>query len=484
MLYKMKTTLFTLLFIAFSWAARAQNPTIEGDIMMCPYTNGTASITNDTQYDTYQWYSKYWFTNDPYVAIDGATSASFTYDWLTYDQSLLKVVVTKNGQTFESNAIQIDSYQWSGLLIMNELQGNVHFEYNEETLESWYVMCTGAKIVQTVLEPFVTAQWYKDGQPIPGATSLTYVITEPGAYNVVAGVAVCPDATSTSQVLNVIASDDCGPSTPSPLVIQGDTALCPGTNGLAFVTNAVGYDTYQWYAKFPGETEFEIIEAATVASFTYDQETYGEAIIKVEVTKDGQTYQSNELVVDTYDIAISFGSVPSEGVTTEGPVFLVCEGDTVTFTIPGNEEDFINIQWFKDGLPIDGEYGMSYIATEPGVYHLDAAMTVCTNNILTTADNPVTISAKDGCFLGINDPQLANATKLYPNPANSVLNVLLPDNAEINNYSIIDITGKVLLNGRIDQTETSINVEYLSSGTYLVKLNGPQAQATKLFIKQ
>ncbi len=67
---------------------------------------------------------------------------------------------------------------------------------------------------------------------------------------------------------------------------------------MAFVTNAVGYDTYQWYAKFPGETEFEIIEAATVASFTYDQETYGEATIKVEVTKDGQTYQSNESVVE------------------------------------------------------------------------------------------------------------------------------------------------------------------------------------------
>ena len=61
---------------------------------------------------------------------------------------------------------------------------------------------------------------------------------------------------------------------------------------------------------------------------------------------------------------------------------------------------------------------------------------------------------------------------------------MLPENAEINNYSIIDITGKVLLNGKIDQTETSINVESLSAGTYLVKLNGPQAQATKLFIKQ
>lgn len=480
----MKTTLFTFLFLAFAWTVGAQNPTIEGDIMLCPYTDGTATITSETQYDTYQWYWKFWFTNDEYTAIEDANEASFTYDWYTYDQALLKVVVTKNGETFESNAIQIDSYNWAGLLLMNELQGNVHFEFNEETLEQRYVMCTGAKIVQTVLAPYVTAQWYKDGQPIPGATSLTYIITEPGAYNVVAGVEVCPDATSSSQVINVVASEDCGPSTPSPLVIQGDTMLCPDTNGLAFVTNAVGYDTYQWYAKFTGETEFEAIEAATVASFTYDQATYGETTIKVEVTKDGQPYTSNEIVVGTYDIAISFESEPSEGVTTEDDVYFICEDDTVTFTIPGNEEDFINIQWFKDGLPIEEANTVSYTATEPGVYHLDAAMTVCTNNILSTIDNPVTISPKEGCFLGINDPQFANATKLYPNPANSVLNVVIPEHADVTNYSIIDISGKILLTGNINQTETSINVEDLSAGTYIVKLNGPQAQAAKMFIKE
>lgn len=480
----MKSTLFTILFLAFAWTVGAQAPTIEGDIMLCPDTNGTASITNDTQYDSYQWYWKYWFLNDDYVAIDGANEASFTYDWYTYDQALLKVVVTKDGETFESNAIQIDSYNWAGLLIMNELQGNVHFEFNEETLEQRYVMCNGAKIVQTVLEPYVTAQWYKDGEPIEGATSLTYIITEPGAYYVVAGVEVCPDATTTSQVVNVVASEDCGPATPSPLVIQGDTMLCPDNNGLAFVTNAVGYDTYQWYAKFSEETEFEAIDDATVASFNYDQATYGDATIKVEVTKDGETYTSNELVIATYDIAISFDSVPSEGVTEEDSVYFICEDDSVTFTIPGNEEDFINIQWYKDGLPIENAYGMSYTATEPGVYHLDAAMTVCTNNILSTADNPVTLSPKEGCFLSVNDPEFAAMVKLYPNPVSNILNVTLPENTLLQDYSIIDLTGKTLMNGKVDASTAAINVESLSAGTYIIKLNSTQAQTVKMFIKK
>ncbi len=482
----MRTTLFSLFFLVFAWTVGAQAPVIEGDIMLCPYTNGTATITNDVEYDTYQWYSKYWFTNDEFVAIDGATEASFTYDWYTYDQSLFKVVVTKDGQTYESNEIQIDSYNWASLLILNELQGNIHFEFDEETLEQKYVMCHGAQLVQTVLEPYVTAQWYKDGLPIAGATSLTYTITEPGTYYVIAGVEVCPDATSTSPEVIVVYSDDCGPDTPSPLVIEGDTMLCPETNGLAIVTNAVSYDTYQWYVKFSGETEFEPIDGATVGSFSYDWFTYDQATLKAVVTKDGQTYESNTLLIDSYNWPpLTFGIALSEGVVPDDATFtyLICEGDTLTFTIPGEESEYINVQWYKDGLPIDGAYGITYTATEPGVYHLDAAMSVCANNIMSTANNPVTVNAKEDCFLGINDPELSNSAILYPNPASSVLTIALPENSPIQEYSILDITGKVLSNGKIDLQGTAINVESLSSGTYFVKLAGSQVQAVKMFVK-
>lgn len=480
----MKTTLFSLFFLLCAWAVGAQAPVIEGDLILCPYTNGTATITNDETYDTYQWYSKYWFTNDEYVAIEGATSSSFTYDWFTYDQSLFKVVVTKGSETYESNIIQIDSYQWSGLLILNELQGNIHFEFDEETLEQKYVMCHGAKLLQTVLEPYVTAQWYKDGVAIEGATSLTYTITEPGTYYAIAGVEVCPDATSKSPDVTVVYSENCGPDTPSPLVIQGDTALCPETNGLAFVTNAVAYDTYQWYAKFEGATEFEVIENATVASFVYAAEDYDQATLLAEVTKDGITYESNTILVERYDLApLSIDITLSEGVVTETPAYRICEGDNLTFTIEGEEEDFINIQWFKDGLPIGEANGMTYTATEPGVYHLDAALVVCTNNIMSTYETPINVLAKEDCFLGINNPELANSAKIYPNPANSILNIALPENSPIQEYSIMDVTGKLLSNGKIDLSGTAINVESLSSGTYFVKLTGSQVQAVKMFVK-
>src|SRR6478672_5674323 len=113
----MKTILLFLFTGVFAISATAQAPTISGDTMLCPNTSGTASITTDMPYDSYQWYWRYWFTSDPFVAISGADAASFTYDWFTYDQAQLKVVVTLNGQTYESNVIQIDSYAWVGLTV-------------------------------------------------------------------------------------------------------------------------------------------------------------------------------------------------------------------------------------------------------------------------------------------------------------------------------------------------------------------------------
>jgi len=114
----MKTKLLSLLLFCGFQFGFAQTPVITGDLILCPNTSGTAVITGDVTYDSYTWYAKYWFTNDDFVEITGANGASFTYDWDSYDQKLIKVVVTRNGDTFESNELQIDSYNWAGMTTM------------------------------------------------------------------------------------------------------------------------------------------------------------------------------------------------------------------------------------------------------------------------------------------------------------------------------------------------------------------------------
>ncbi len=158
----MKRILLLLFCLGSLQTALAQNPTITGDTMLCPWTDGTATITNGVTYDSYQWYFKYWFLNDPYEAISGATSASFTYDWYTYDQALFKVVAVKNGVTYESNEIQIDSYNWVGF--------NVSYPIDEETMtynpdtEGFY-LCEGATVLLSTDPFFVNIEWYKTWHP-------------------------------------------------------------------------------------------------------------------------------------------------------------------------------------------------------------------------------------------------------------------------------------------------------------------------------
>ncbi len=204
----MKTKLSFFCAAFFCCTAWPQAPTITGDLLLCPNTDGTASITNSQVYDSYTWYWRYWFTSDPYVAIPGANGPSFTYDWMTYDQAQLKVVVTLGGNTYESNVIQIDSYAWVGLTTGFENTPNVSIDNNNGNV----LLCQGTGFTLQTYLPYDIVQWYKDGLPIPGATSMELHITEPGSYYVVAAPSFCPDSTSSTEGLPTVVEidTDCG----------------------------------------------------------------------------------------------------------------------------------------------------------------------------------------------------------------------------------------------------------------------------------
>jgi hypothetical protein len=71
--------------------------------------------------------------------------------------------------------------------------------------------------------------------------------------------------------------------------------------------------------------------------------------------------------------------------------------------------------------------------------------------------------------------------KLYPNPVLSVLNVTADSNFISQPYNIVDGLGRVVLNGKINNIETAINVEQLSKGIYYLKVSDKIARK---FIKE
>jgi surface protein len=74
-----------------------------------------------------------------------------------------------------------------------------------------------------------------------------------------------------------------------------------------------------------------------------------------------------------------------------------------------------------------------------------------------------------------------NSLKLFPNPVVNILNLKTDNNIINQPYTIIDGLGRVVLNGKLNDVESTINVEQLSKGIYYLKLSGNNARK---FIKE
>lgn len=106
-------------------------------------------------------------------------------------------------------------------------------------------------------------------------------------------------------------------------------------------------------------------------------------------------------------------------------------------------------------------------------YDANSTTTERTANITVSVSGltPVVVQViQDGSSVGIPETS-ANSIRLFPNPAKDVLRISLdnvsPDNARI---SLIDLTGKILLDQPASGNETSLKVGDLPRGLYFVKI--------------
>jgi hypothetical protein len=470
----MKKNLLTAILFFTSLGALAQQPVIAGDVMLCPESTGTAYVTNDVDFDTYQWHVDFY----PYGTFDpvpGATGDSFTYDTYNYTMAKIKVVTTLNGDTSESNVLTIDSMVFLPISYSTVYEGDAYYDANQGA----YVLCEGDAIIQTVNNPYNNVQWFNNNQPINGATNQQFTITSPGVYYAVASPQSCPDYEQTTLTINVVA---CTQDEPVP-VIEGDVMLCPHTNGAATVITDLDYDSYQWYADYYPYGEFELIDGATQADFTYDWDTYDQAKLKVVVTLNGETYESNIIQIDSHQwTSMTVSSQVTQQVlwNSETETWLLCEGSGFVQTV--NSPYTENIQWYKDGVLIDGATQSTYTITTEGVYTVVASPAVCPQEENSAESTPIVVTMQD-CNMG-TEPSLANVNfMVYPNPVLNKLNILMPNGTSLSEFTIFDLTGKALLQGKPDTHTPEIDVITLENGIYILQLKGDTIIASLLFSK-
>ncbi len=71
--------------------------------------------------------------------------------------------------------------------------------------------------------------------------------------------------------------------------------------------------------------------------------------------------------------------------------------------------------------------------------------------------------------------------EVYPNPTNSILNLISKEEILGSKYIICDVIGKIILEGTIESSKMQIDLNFLSIGTYFLSLKANMNYSVKLY---
>ena len=84
--------------------------------------------------------------------------------------------------------------------------------------------------------------------------------------------------------------------------------------------------------------------------------------------------------------------------------------------------------------------------------------------------------------MGLNDLSNSNFVTVYPNPVKNTLNIKLKDQIQAD-ASLFDMNGRLVLEQKIQSLSTSLHIETLNSGIYVLKIRTPDGFASKRITK-
>ncbi|HET7436081.1 MAG TPA: IPT/TIG domain-containing protein [Thermoanaerobaculia bacterium] len=190
-------------------------------------------------------------------------------------------------------------------------------------------------------------QWYRDGQPILGATADTFTATTAGDYSVAVTLLGCegPSSESVTVTINPL------PTTPSIGAAVNDTGsndkACPAQALTLTASASANAETYAWYK--------DNVLIAGETNATYDATSAGTYSVE-GVNSCGAGPRSADYIVQD--------PTPAKPSLTPGGPLAFCEGGSVTLT----SDNATGIQWYRDNAELTGETAQTLLVTTSGSY--------------------------------------------------------------------------------------------------------------------
>jgi hypothetical protein len=171
----------------------------------------------------------------------------------------------------------------------------------------------------------------------------------------------------------------------------------------------------------------------------------------------------------------------------------ICGGNSITLTATGTNIEGLNpyYAWQLNGQPYNaggqgdpgGQSGpiITVIPLNNGdVYSCVLYDGTGCHSSEGATSNDVTITVQNPCTLSVDD-FVTSDFRIFPNPADDVLTV--SSRNIISTLSIYDILGQELIKSKIDANKSTIDISFLSKGTYFMKIVSKEVSKTIKIIK-
>ena len=243
-----------------------------------------------------------------------------------------------------------------------------------------YTLCVGDSIEIKVDSSFTSYQWFKDGNPIAGATNYNYWVTDAGDYTVsIDGGGSCISGLCCPfTVVSGVYAD---------VTIAGTSSICSGTALNLTASSAETIQTYTW--RTPGgslstASTFTIASANTSQSGNYTLEV---------------TYASGCVARDTFNVQVNQSIIAANLSTTCSDNGTSNDASDDTFTFRINPTGGSGTTYSVTGTGVS-ETGLTYgVTSSPvGPFNIiDGSFSVTVTDNLTACSLPVTVNPPSSC---------------------------------------------------------------------------------------
>ena len=187
---------------------------------------------------------------------------------------------------------------------------------------------------------------------------------------------------------------------------------------------------------------------------------------------------------------------PDNNPTTPSPLWYKGTQQTITWNVAGTTANNINVS--NVNILVSDNAGATYTMLAPNVPNNGSTTVTIPNTLADTYDGRIKIEAVNNIFYTISKKVIIwdqtadiKATdiqdlKIYPNPAQDVLNITFATAPKQLRFDIFDLNGRLVKTiERKDtaQADEQINIENLSAGTYILIVNSGKDSSSHKFIK-